>query len=653
MSLVICSNLESDANITSRESSIYKPYSFRNALSSTMTIPKNAQVALQSCKINLDGTITIGEDSRIFYQYIGPYLDGTPGNTLQDTTNSPIRCDLFNTSKGVKQVQVEQLAAELQKSINRGLVHPLYALNAEVSVVRDADQKFTGFSYKYPQELGVTDVKPQMISSWLKSVRDGGTTNYTYDQATGTLTTTAHTATKRAQANITGLNTVLSPASGELIFDCAGSVNIDGGAQNKAPGFAVGLSCGSNTPFGKRNFQPQNYRWNRGGDYNKGGVGNNLTLSSLVKNMFEVCVFVGGDGRLFIFHTPVRSNVADGPISTRRYKKNPTITELKYYEAGNTGGAFNGLGANYNMLTNTQKLQKFKFVLNGEAVIINAIQEDGTEITLVNYDATKDKEYNVKAMGQNTYGAQPFMAIQVNAVSFNHSLIIEKCERCDNLPLFDWTKPGVDKCGWLQQLEYDGRFAVIQELCAREWNDYGVGTGAPNSYTYATIDAAAPNTLNKLKPVLILQESSNYGGSNGANCASLLGFDSTPAVDEGWTDPSPPTDAFYTINSRTIPKLLSTKSIFVRLENFTQTAMNARQGNRSSIIAHLPRFDGQEETGRLFFEPKNMIYLDLNNAEPLHVNSFDVSFVYSNEQYAESIVGQSIVVLHFKEKRVV
>ena len=43
MSLVICSNQTSDA-ISETQSSIYKPWSFRNALSSTYKVPKNAHV---------------------------------------------------------------------------------------------------------------------------------------------------------------------------------------------------------------------------------------------------------------------------------------------------------------------------------------------------------------------------------------------------------------------------------------------------------------------------------------------------------------------------------------------------------------------------------------------------------------------------------
>tara|TARA_R110001606_G_scaffold50943_5_gene127264 strand:+ start:68 stop:346 length:279 start_codon:yes stop_codon:yes gene_type:complete len=90
--------------------------------------------------------------------------------------------------------------------------------------------------------------------------------------------------------------------------------------------------------------------------------------------------------------------------------------------------------------------------------------------------------------------------------------------------------------------------------------------------------------------------------------------------------------------------------MFLRLDNFTQTTTNAFVGNQSSIIAHLPRFDGQIQTGRIYHEPKNLIYLDLNNSEQLKVNSFDISFCYSNEQYVQALTGQSVVVLYFRAK---
>lgn len=652
MSLVICSNLESDSNITSRDSSIYKPFSFRNALSSTMTIPKNSQVALQSCKINLDGTVTIGEDARIFFQYLGDYIGGATGLTINDTMSYPVRASLFDKQRGVKQVQVEQLAAEIQTALNNSMYSVVYHGGISVDVLRDGTtHEFKGFTYKYTQNLVTEDVFPTMINSWYKTVRDGGTTNYIYDKNNGTLTTQSHTNPKKSYANVTAIDSPISPNKGEVVFDCGGVMNTKN-AQNQAPNFFVGLSCGSNTQFNTRNFNPVSYRWNRGTEYKLGGVGDSGTVTSLLKNMFEVCIGIGGDGTLRIYHTPtqVATDMAGTPIATRDLINNPTLTEFRYYDVA-VGGALSS-GTIYNGGTNGADLEKFKFILEGETVKIVGIKTDASELTIYEYDATRVKKYNIKPMSQNTWGVQPFMAIQTSAASFNHAITIEECDIVSKPELknFDFRKQGAGKCGWVQQTEYDGRFTEVPDLVSRPPNDYSLNPNVVNPYVYSGTNVAAPKEIVGLNPVLILQESSVYTPSQYANTDVLFGFDNSPVVDEGWTAPAAPTDSFYTISSNTIPKLLSTKSIFVRLENFTQTSMNARQGNRSSIIAHLPRFDGQEETGRLFFEPKNMIYLDLNNSEPLHINSFDLSFVYSNEQYAESIVGQSIVVLHFKEK---
>ncbi len=65
MSLVIASN--QDDELTSRtEQSIYTPYSFRNALSSTYKIPPNSQVCLQSAKVNLDSRITLAGSNGVY-----------------------------------------------------------------------------------------------------------------------------------------------------------------------------------------------------------------------------------------------------------------------------------------------------------------------------------------------------------------------------------------------------------------------------------------------------------------------------------------------------------------------------------------------------------------------------------------------------------
>ena len=70
MSLILLSNDPSEASgLVGSRQNIYKPWSFRNSLTETIKIPKNSQVALTSCKIALDGQISISPNNKVFYMY--------------------------------------------------------------------------------------------------------------------------------------------------------------------------------------------------------------------------------------------------------------------------------------------------------------------------------------------------------------------------------------------------------------------------------------------------------------------------------------------------------------------------------------------------------------------------------------------------------
>ena len=71
MSYVVCSNIPDDEDNLNREGgAIDDPFRFRNHLGSTFTIPKNAQVALESAKIQMDGSINVS-GQQVLYQYFG------------------------------------------------------------------------------------------------------------------------------------------------------------------------------------------------------------------------------------------------------------------------------------------------------------------------------------------------------------------------------------------------------------------------------------------------------------------------------------------------------------------------------------------------------------------------------------------------------
>ena len=76
MSLVITSN---QYLFDSGDS--HSAYSYNNNLTNTLTIPKDSEIAVQSVKINKNGTITINKGT-VWYEYFNKLLSLTTPLTL-------------------------------------------------------------------------------------------------------------------------------------------------------------------------------------------------------------------------------------------------------------------------------------------------------------------------------------------------------------------------------------------------------------------------------------------------------------------------------------------------------------------------------------------------------------------------------------------
>ena len=131
MSLVICSNDAKEQNdLSGDQQSIYKPWSWTNDLSSTLELPANCQVALQSAKIKMDGTILIGDGNKTFYWYFGKsttLADTTSPYFATDadgTTSLAVKVQLFEGEVGQTRVTIRELALELQTALNKACLHP-------------------------------------------------------------------------------------------------------------------------------------------------------------------------------------------------------------------------------------------------------------------------------------------------------------------------------------------------------------------------------------------------------------------------------------------------------------------------------------------------------------------------------------------------
>jgi len=352
------------------------------------------------------------------------------------------------------------------------------------------------------------------------------------------------------------------------------------------------------------------------------------------------------------------------------------MKKFPYNEQGQVVG-IDPLPADYDLVANNLDITHINFFVDGEVVTIQA--EDGNTATfydVVRYDSTRNKEENLKPITQSCWALYPYLAgnnfnndpnfgygpqkldiftftgIDGTALQAEHSLWSEGGPAGVNGSVEPFWS-------WEQQMLADNQMDQIMEVDRRRIIDIGLDRGAPLAISYTTIDSNTSPFEYRLDydgdvgtgnvPIFILSEDSRYPDTSGANAQQLLGFDRISVVDYNYWELNGDGKG-WTSGSTTIPNGVSTRSIFVRVNNLTQKSINAFKDLKSGIIGHLPRFDGLNNVGPLYLENNNLVYIDLDNPAPIQLNELSLSLVYSDETYCEALTGTTIICLHIKKK---
>tara|TARA_R100000935_G_C2834407_1_gene167168 strand:+ start:157 stop:2403 length:2247 start_codon:yes stop_codon:yes gene_type:complete len=748
MSLVILSNDASESLRTGQNNSIFKPYSFRNSITSTLEIPENAEVALQSCKITLDGSVAIEGGRRVFYLYLGQVIDPQAGGTgsipekIEETLSAPIRYELFNNNNITRDYSVEEIATEITRVLNTqgdisevsqlalvnagelrrytGLFHPDYQNLPgtdlhEVKVKRDAttgesegyeivikfrdglNDVFTGQAQAAQIAAQQVNLSAQQQQMRTQVVLGGRIAPIPQDHAVTGLTNAA-TMTPLTAAGFNG-NTMgttfdidpITLTGGTVTFDLSGCTLSNRG--NKFCRFACGLSRVSTTPSITQNGQstsllgPRDYNPVAGKNFWRGGQALKPNPVALVTELnwvpcfLDYAVIVSTDGALRV----LQCVDGLGGVDTGDFVNDPFVPSgpgggslggynghkwmIVNYTVQNAAVPFNG---HYDMKTNVGNLFAIKFVTDGAKVsIIGSFNGGGGigagDFTLVTFKSDKARiTQQLKPIDQGCWNMQPFMMLNLNVLhnpgggvpapptdAADFSIVMTDY-KISNVGGGRQRTPSIVPSYYTMLMERNTAQTLREfKSVSTRWKNIAIGAGDLPYPGYTR----ASHTFEKLRPVLIVAPSAAYSPSPGANVRGLFGFsDMTAEIDSlpPWvadTYDAGQTESSQKISSTSVPKVVSAKSIFVRLDNFNTKSMNAGHGNPSRIIAHLPRFDGQNETGRLFFEPNTLVYVDLHNAQPLKITQLDTSFVYGNESLCTALTGTSVVVLHFRKKQ--
>lgn len=723
MSLVILTNDASESVIAGQESSIFKPFSFRNSLTSTIEIPVQAQIALQSAKLVMDGSLQVGDSNGVFYLYLGQFIDpdgAVPPTQIAQIGYAPIRLQLFPTNTATQSVTAEELGDELERVLNetsgRGIFHPSYVgAEQKVSIKTDAA---TGAFEGYNIDLKYIAGAVEAVAS---SAASAAIVENSYLDATSfrrrpptlgnqiplgpaaQLAPTAALATAAQPYTIDSLNAgggafavrmtagsvgvpgftrqtfgctfdvaPISPFGGICEFDIreCSLQNVAGRVDNRTCAFVCGLSRVSTTSSGNSASRPAppNFHFQAGNIVSipapsptQGG------LLTWIRHYFDFAVCVDRTGVLRVIQCSQDQNVPIGANGGTRANNSARTHFLDYTQGGTAAPPFNvnyvfsdmsGFGAAAGA-GNASNFIGVQFKVEGEIVSIQ-MRNAGGLVPLITFDAANRD--NLKPAQQNCWNMQPIMLMNLErqrpgGLQASGRAIGDYTMRLTQyeiVPDAAGTTTNVSRKQPSQAPSYYNTLLREMGGISPLYNRLENCATQPTGIAYTGINAGAGLFIGN-RPVALLAEDGVYTPSQGANSRELLGFQGFPAALQ--TQPPWVADAFdatrttvQRLASGVIPAGVSTKSLFIRIDNLTQETINAGNGNMSRIIAHLPVSDNLQDAGKIFYEPNSLTYLDLKNAEPMKLNFLDASVVYADEHICRSLVGSSVIVLHIREK---
>lgn len=626
MSLVVTSNIATEDDPSF--SNVFKPFSYQNRLLNTMRIPPMSEIALQSAKINKNGLFILDRTNSGFCHYFGTPIGELHDNNIENSTTQPFRAvigagEAFRAGDKKNEVNIDDMANEINKGIDQAAFHPSLITGETTTGIAitplydGTSASFKGFNFVATQQTAKTS-RAEADITWTDISKNNGYTDFT-------TTNGSITGTSRQGFYVQNREYPISQNAGTCLMNFS---------EANTGNWMVGLSR-INT---QRNIGAAGYDYSPSYmmDTNTSSIKNPIFIRGQYRYA-DVCVLRFGD-ELRVYQSGARTlGSADGIY----------MNEVTYY--GNHNANFNTV---YNIGTNTAKYRKVRFELDNEEISIFVVNEAGASTLLCDFtilraagavkneclnptNAAKWAMYPVCAGGNRT-----------SAAFTNQTIVLENVDHYTAYPKYDESKYfNYDWWGWSHQY---GETIFCNKLERRDWNNFSRTT---TNHGLGGIGLLAPKVLNAsggmddYDSILITARSVAFGNStNECNTQFTLGFSGDPV-----SRPTP-TNLASTTESTSTPQLVSNISLFIRLNNFTQNSVNARQGTNSKIVAHLPRFDNSgNETGGLYFEPHEKTYLALNNTDELLINSFDVDIVYDNETLCTALTGKTIVCFHIRK----
>lgn len=633
MSLVLTSNTTSNDNGNGPgNSGLNLPYSYHNYLSNALTLPANAEVAVQSVKVNKEGEISVNRANNQYYIYIGDNRDGS--RSIDETTSTPLHTYVNKSESKNSTMGTNQLAEEIEISMNRGVFHPnllkstINSSGCQCNASRNASLlSFEGFDFQFNQSAS--------NASDLKSTMEFENALVAPQFAAGVWDSGSHTikCVHDADSDIAEMI-----ATGHPISHTGGTFHFSF-LEMGNEFWQAGLTRFLDTSAGEYMEQNCAYFSNMG----------QTQFDWVVKPVLNVS---NSKFYLKVFHL-IKDPTAENFID---------LVEFDYSHVVAAPGieVFNA-SSDYNASTVSEVI----FKIENERVSLTCQSANGLTKHVLADGTNASKVKNLKPTCSTTKWLYPKVRLRENnsicTIKEYKAVNVDDFEYGDKRQRIGWNRvlnPNLvvnDMDWWCKLIMTDQDYEYGQPIDTRYMFDYSDATSGPSGNgEYSQFGLNASGGLNA-SIVMILKEDKDvlpnyygYSPSAGANAIDLFGFSNVPILRIPTTSSEAGNKISYISSS--IPKMISTNSIFVRLDNYSQLSFNAQTGSPSKILYHLPRFanDGSE-FGALYFEPTERTYIKLDNPNAISINDFSITLCNPDETLANNLTGKTIVMLHFRK----
>ena len=701
MSLIICSSQQDRYN--ENEQGNARAYSFSNYLGNAMEIPAYSEVAVQSVKYTRQGQFSIreGENDRGYIYFGQEFVLNNDGGTGGDTMN--IVADL-NQSFLPYQLEpgdykTNDFCIMVKRALDKACAfHPDLQCDSVTPTLNATTKTLEGISYSLGQR---TKVLSSMLSTMVpRPVLECETKQEPYlDRSVdiakyqgftswhgGTTSTPSADLWDSVNHRVIGKGSLdegktvamfpqscMSWCGGSITWNIVNakmgtSVNASDLCPNQwTVGFTRAQACGTekvgtypdgNDVWGRLG------NWRRSLPYDATGVAPNWIVRQddypnfdegvASQQWYDYRVCAEESGTDIFLKVYARCFEVESTIGNRLDDQKEEV-ELEYWD--DAGSDMSGASA-YDLGTDTQGIKTITFTCIGDEIRIGYTNNADEPKLLV---LTK-KEGGTEVLPPVT-GTK-----------------LRLFPKCDILNEDSVVGAGGQK--YLEITSFQGRPLAVDRPYGQGWYEenvlnpmFGVGFGEDADSSDCRLvnminatgdsDAWAPVGLNaddfldySIMLITEFEQPENVNDekfhptelSDGANSIYALGFeDFTNVLELGdgvaqgnvgvkWTSAKPPTTALH--------------SYFVSCPTLTQLSQNFGKGTPSKMLYHVPQFSNSgADVGALFFESPEKTYLRLGNSEKISLNTLDINIVDKNEQLADELEGNTIVVLHIRKEK--